>query len=239
VIIAAFAFILFFIAYKIKTVAELKVRQTQIEQQALLAQMNPHFVFNALNSIQKFILNSEKQAAQDYLSRFSNLMRAILENSRRSSLTVNEEIKTLELYLHIESLRFENGFDYEIHVDENAIYSFEIPTMLLQPFVENAIWHGLMNKQKHGQIKINFRKLNDTFIECSVQDNGVGREEARRLSSTERSDRKSRATQIVQERIELFNRNKKYKIELHFTDLMENDLATGTLVTLKIPVRFM
>lgn len=238
-IVFILVFLLVFSIHKIRSNAALKVRYTLIEQQALLGQMNPHFIFNALNSIQKYILNNNTEPAHEYLSKFGNLMRAVLENSRRTLIPISEEIKTLDLYLQIESLRFENGFDYKINVTSDELLSYEIPTMMLQPFVENAIWHGLMNKQNHGNILISFNIIDDNYLECIIQDNGIGREQARLLSSPERNERKSRATEIVQQRIELINMNKKRKIELQINDLKENNTVSGTRVFLKIPRRFM
>ncbi len=223
---------------KLKSSRSLEFELRQIEQRALLAQMNPHFVFNALNSIQKFIMNNDGESAQDYLSKFSTLIRAVLENSRRTSLPLAEELKILKLYLQLEALRFGDGFDYDIQVTPEEICHFEIPTMLLQPFVENAVWHGLMNQDIPGKISLRFGSRGDAIV-CEVEDNGVGRKEAAAIQSQHASRRRGRGTQIVQERIELLNRKRRAKIKLATVDLAnESTGASGTLVRLEIPTSY-
>ncbi len=216
---------------------EWKTNLIRVEQLTLLAQMNPHFIFNSLNSVQRYIMSNKKDAAYNYLQMFSSLMRKVLENSSQPTITLSEEIATLELYLQLESLRFDSGFDYEITVQDNDILQFEIPTMLLQAFVENAVWHGLMNKESRGKINLRFSKSDKKFILCEIEDNGIGRKKAAAYKSEEQRKHKSKGTMIVKRRIELLNLKALQKITCETIDLEEkNKQLTGTLVRLKIPV---
>ena len=220
-----------------KTHVEWKTNLIRVEQRALLAQMNPHFIFNSLNSVQRYIMANDKESALNYLQMFANMMRKVLENSSQPTITIREEIATLELYLQLESLRFDSGFDYEITVQDNDIWQFEIPTMLLQTFVENAIWHGLMNKENRGKIKLRFSKIDKKLILCEIEDNGIGRKKAAAYKSKEQGKHKSKGTMIVKKRIELLNLKAPQKITYETIDLEENNTQlTGTLVRLEIPV---
>jgi len=223
-----------------KSKIEWKANLIRIEQDALLAQMNPHFIFNSLNSVQKYILANDKESAQDYLQKFASMMRMVLENSGQSRITLSEEIAALELYLQLESLRFDNGFDYEITVQEKDIWQFEIPPMLLHTFVENAVWHGLMNKEGRGEIKLRFSKLSNKVILCEIEDNGIGRKKAAEYKSKSTFKHKSKGTEIVKKRIELLNLKSRQKITCKTIDLEKIDTErTGTLVRLEIPVTLM
>lgn len=220
-----------------RTNVEWKANLIRVEQDALLAQMNPHFIFNSLNSVQRYILANDKESAHTYLQKFASMMRKVLENSSQSTITLSEEIATLDLYLQLESLRFDNGFDFEISVEDNDIWQFEIPTMLLQTFVENAVWHGLMNKESRGKIDLRFSKINKKLILCEIEDNGIGRKKAAEYKSKDRFKHKSKGSEIVKKRIELLNLKAKQKIICKTIDLEENNTQlTGTLVRLEIPV---
>src|SRR6185503_3627170 len=138
-----------------KQVAELQQQKTEMEMQALRAQMNPHFIFNSLNSINRFILQNNKASASEYLTKFSRLVRSILQNSQASLITLESELESLDLYLNLESLRFNYHFDYKISVPKDLdISALQVPPLILQPYVENAIWHGLMHKEEKGQLDI-------------------------------------------------------------------------------------
>jgi len=231
------AMIIFWGIKKIKTHLEWKTKLTRVEQQALLAQMNPHFIFNSLNSVQRYIMANDKESAHTYLQKFASLMRKVLENSSQSTITLGEEIATLELYLQLESLRFDNGFDFEITVQDDDIWQFEIPTMLLQTFVENSVWHGLMNKESRGKINLRFSKLGSKLILCEIEDNGIGRKKAAAFKSKERIKHKSKGTMIVKKRIELLNLKAQQKITCDTIDLEEsNSELSGTLIRIEIPV---
>ena len=216
--------------------SKLKLALTKSQQKALLAQMNPHFIFNSLNSVQKFILEENREAAHEYLAKFSSLMRMTLENSRRETILLRDEIKTIELYLALEAQRFQQGFDYSVDVSDDELLEIEIPTMLLQPFVENAVWHGLANKETRGSIKVAFAKSASNHLICEIQDNGIGREKAAAQQRQGAEIRKSRGMEIIQERIAALNRASRAKIECKIEDRMNNGAVAGTLVTLSIPV---
>ncbi len=134
---------------------EFNKKLADVEMTALRAQMNPHFLFNCLNSINRFIVRNDAETASNYLTKFSRLIRLILQNSKSSTITLRNELEALKLYIELEEMRFENRFDYSIHVDDNIEVEFvEVPPLLLQPYVENAIWHGLMHKESKGKLTI-------------------------------------------------------------------------------------
>ncbi len=218
---------------KQKTITELLLS----EQKALRAQMNPHFIFNALNSIQNFILERDDQTADLYLANFSTLMRKVLENSKHNQIPLNEEIETLQMYLQLEHLRFENKFSYEIildqQIDSNAVM---IPSSLIQPYLENAIWHGLMPKQSAGKLKLEFIKHKKEQLLVIVEDNGIGREAASKLRNKSK-DHKSTGMKNIEERLKLLNKNNKGAFFVKIIDLKSNEgKARGTRIELSIPL---
>jgi LytS/YehU family sensor histidine kinase len=177
------------------------------------------------------------ESANSYLQKFAGMMRKVLENSSQSVVTLSEEISTLELYLELESLRFDNGFDFEIHVMDDDIWQLEIPTMLIHTFVENAVWHGLMKKETRGKIDLRFSKINNKLILCEIEDNGIGRKKAAEYKSIERVKHKSKGIEIVNKRITLLNLKARNKITCETIDMEEQHPdQTGTLVRLQIPV---
>ncbi|MGI4871791.1 MAG: histidine kinase [Janthinobacterium lividum] len=210
-----------------------QLRLAQTEQRALLAQMNPHFIFNSLQSIQKYILRHEAEAAQHYLTRFGGLMRLILEQSRQPLLTVRAELSMLRRYLELESLRFEGQFTYEVTA-EDALLDEEIPAMLLHPFVENAVWHGLAHHTGQGHVLVRLTREDD-YLVVVVQDNGIGRARAAGQAGNH-AGYPSRGSAIVAERIALLNRQARRPIAVTFTDLDCPGLpAQGTRVVVRIP----
>lgn len=208
----------------------------ELEQKALRLQMNPHFIFNALNSIQSQIGTNNEQSARYYLAKFSRLMRQILDNSRNTSITLEEEINTLENYLLIEKFCNGDRFDYKITADESIEKDYvKIPPMLLQPFIENAIKHGLKYIEgKRGGIEVSFSE-NNNMLECSVTDNGIGRKKAEELNKISKETyHKSTALIVTQERLGLLNQNEKIK-SLEIIDLYDDKgNATGTRVVVRI-----
>jgi sensor histidine kinase YesM len=221
-----------------KQQAELQEKATRLEMQALRAQMNPHFIFNCLSSINCFILVNDTEKASDYLTRFSRLIRMVLNNSEKSLITLEEELKMLGLYLDMERLRFENSFDYNItytnDVDAAAVL---IPPLLLQPFCENAIWHGLMHKDGHGHLNINILKEKE-FLNCIITDDGVGRERAEALNSLSAKKEKSMGLKITAERLSLFNGEKEMNHFYEMDDVInENGSVEGTKISIKIKHR--
>jgi ligand-binding sensor domain-containing protein len=215
--------------------AEISKQFTVLELQALQAQMNPHFVFNALTAIQNFIWNKDVKAANEYLTEFSTLMRLFLESSRRKYLTVEEEVKLLKIYVHLEQLRFPDRFDVDFDVAENINASDELPSMLVQPFVENAINHGLLYKKEKGFLQVHFSKQNNV-ITCIVEDNGVGRDAAAAKQAKSMKAHKSRATEILQERIALMKSVEGMEVTVNIKDknIAENqDLGTKVRIEIK------
>ena len=218
-----------------KQQAELQERATRLEMQALRAQMNPHFIFNCLSSINCFILENETGKASDYLTRFSRLIRMVLTNSEKSLITLEEELKMLRLYLDMERLRFENSFDYNItYTNDIEAESVLVPPLLLQPFCENAIWHGLMHKEGPGCLIITIIK-EDTFLNCIITDDGVGRIKAKELNAGSAKKEKSMGLKITNERLSLFNQDKEVHTFYEMEDIInENGIVAGTKVIIKI-----
>jgi LytS/YehU family sensor histidine kinase len=215
---------------------EFKKQLAQAETKALRAQMNPHFIFNCLNSINSFVIDQKHEIASDYLIKFSKLIRLILDNSRSETIPLNKELETLKLYVLLESARFDNKFTcvYNIAEDVNTS-TIMIPPMLLQPFVENAIWHGLMQKEGEGTITIEIEKENEEFLNISITDDGIGRERAAELKSKS-ATHQSHGLKVTSQRIELMNKLNSTGAKVNIIDL-KDDLgnATGTKVELIIP----
>ena len=228
-----------------------QVRQTTINKQiaeirmfALRGQMNPHFIFNSLNSIQHFITIREKEEALNYLSKFSKLIRKILENSRENTVSIGNEFQLLELYIQLEQLRFSNKFEYHISIDERIDKeNTEIPPLLIQPYIENAILHGLVNKNGKGDLWLSLERNNGLLI-CKIEDNGIGRAKAQELEQGKISRHKSLGIKVTEERISGLFALLEYKMEVVVEDLFEVKHAAektsepaGTRVTISIPVK--
>ncbi len=223
---------------KLKSQYEKKL--ANVEMSALLAQMNPHFLFNSLNSIDSYIIRNESKKASEYLNNFARLMRLILQNSRSNYISLKDELEALELYVQMEGLRFGNRFEYEITVtDDIDTASTLIPPMLIQPYVENAIWHGLMHKNKEmpGKVLIRLSKQGDNIL-CEIEDNGIGRARAQELRAQKSSSHKrSMGMQITKDRIEMINKLYNTNTSVQVIDLDDEDgNAMGTKVELIIPV---
>jgi hypothetical protein len=218
-----------------KKQAELQQQAVELEMQALRAQMNPHFIFNCLSSINRIILKNESQAASDYLTRFSRLIRMVLINSQKSMITLEDELHMLRLYLDMERLRFKDSFEYRIilanTIDEGAVL---IPPLLLQPFCENAIWHGLIQKDGYGHLNIEL-SMQEKVLQCVIEDDGIGREAAEALKSKSAEKQKSMGLQITAQRLTLLSQSKHvgsfYSIEDRRDE--ENNIS-GTRVMLRI-----
>lgn len=219
---------------RVKFKSEMEKQIYQLEKQSLSLQMNPHFVFNTLNSIQSFILNNDKEESISYLSKFSKLMRSTLNNSSESIISLDNEIEMLNQYILLEQLRFDNGFDFEINVDKDIDKEFVgIPGMLIQIYVENAIIHGLSPlKERRGVLKISF-KITDNMLQCTIEDNGVGREFHKNKSE---SFHVSKGMLISKKRLEILNR-KSGKSPLFIDDLVDSKgKGIGTKVILLIDI---
>src|SRR5436190_1060710 len=220
--------------------SEYEKKLANVEMSALLAQMNPHFLFNSLNSIDSYIIRNESKKASEYLNNFARLMRLILQNSRSNYISLKDELEALDLYLQMESLRFKNKFSYSINVDENIDSAATvIPPMLIQPYVENAIWHGLMHKSngEEGKVEIQLTKRDDNLL-CVVNDNGIGRKKAAELKAQKHTNHKrSMGMQITQDRIEIINKLYNINASVRIEDVEnEQGESKGTKVELVIPV---
>ncbi|HEX6849468.1 MAG TPA: histidine kinase [Chitinophagaceae bacterium] len=220
--------------------AEYAQKLSEVEMRALRAQMNPHFIFNCLSSINRYIVKSDHKTASGYLTKFSKLIRLILDNSLSDSISIEKELQSLQLYIDMETLRFDHAFTYTLQIDDNLDRedSF-IPPMLLQPYVENAIWHGLLHKESGiGKLTITLLKVSDTKLKVCIEDNGIGRPMAKELKSKEVADKKSHGMQINRERLALLNHTKDEPSSVLIEDLVsESGKALGTRVTLQIPMQ--
>jgi ligand-binding sensor domain-containing protein len=203
---------------------------------ALRAQMNPHFIFNSLNSIQNFIMDQDESSANKYLNKFSKLMRMILNNSERPTITVREELDALGLYLELEQMRFGNRFRYSISVSEEVNQEFfEMPSMLLQPYIENALLHGIMPKKGEGRLEIRMETRNG-YLVSTIQDNGIGRKRSQELKEKSTSH-KSVGMKITQERLQMLNEMHNSMLSVTITDLLdEQKNSAGTKVEIYIPL---
>jgi tetratricopeptide (TPR) repeat protein len=219
-----------------KTITEMEQRAIELEMQALRAQMNPHFIFNSLNSIHRFILENNQAQASQFLTKFSRLIRLILLNSQTSFITLESELESLSLYLELESLRFNYYFSYKISVrPEIDVSELNIPPLIIQPYVENAIWHGLMHKKEKGHLDIDILEENECLL-IRISDNGVGRKKAAEKAGKSATLHKSSGIRITSERISRLKNSdvKEPKVTIH--DLVYNDgTAAGTEVIIKIP----
>ena len=222
---------------KQKAEFDTQVEVSKAELKALRAQMNPHFIFNSLNSIQHYILNSKGDEAVRYLNKFAKLIRIILNNSEKPTVTINEDIEAITLYLELEKMRFENKFNYSIHVSESIDGDYdEIPPMLIQPYLENAILHGINPKEGMGQIDVEIN-LVGTYIKISVIDNGIGREKSTAMKSLQPSNRhKSLGMKITKDRVRILNTIYHSILNVEIIDLYNfNKEAIGTRVDLFVP----
>jgi ligand-binding sensor domain-containing protein len=230
--------------YRIREIEKTERLKTQFNQelsetrmQALRAQMNPHFIFNCLNSINRYIIKSDIKTASLYLTKFAKLIRLILDNSENKKVLLSNELEALKLYIEMEALRFDNKFSYQLKVDENVgADSIEVPPLIIQPYVENAIWHGLLHKEESGHLQINVSRMNGNIV-CEIEDNGVGREKAKFFKSKTAVTRKSVGMKLTEERLKILNASMDSFSTVHIVDLRdESGNASGTKVVLQIPV---
>lgn len=208
-------------------------RQHELELKALRGQMNPHFVHNSLNAIQYYIQQNDVETSENYLAKFSKLMRQFFDYSRRQNIRISEEISLLENYLQIEKLRFEEKLEYAIIVDpELDIQEEQIPSMILQPLVENAINHGLFHKKGKGQVSIQFSCISDTSFKVAIIDNGIGINKAKTMNSTIKGENESNSSAVLEERIHFLNQAKLWQVKYTITDRSLNNNESGTNITL-------
>lgn len=232
--------------YELKKEAEFKSARERLERElqistlaSIKSQMNPHFVFNALNTVQSYIFTNERENATDYLSKFSELTRMILDMSNKEKIPLAEEIKALTLYLELEKKRFEDSIQYQIIVNENISPEMvQIPSMLIQPYVENAIKHGLLHKKGDRKIKIEILKEGAAVI-VFIDDNGIGRKKSQELKALKPSSHRSFASEANKKRLQLLNQNRENTIDIEYLDKLDSyGNSLGTMVILAIPLNF-
>ncbi|NIJ54796.1 histidine kinase [Dyadobacter arcticus] len=218
--------------------AEFVGKLAETEMTALRAQMNPHFIFNCLNSIKLYTLENNSVSASEFLTKFSRLIRLVLENSRSEKVTLDNELETLQLYIEMEAMRFKNKVKYQIQVDENIDTQYiEIPPLLLQPYVENAIWHGLMQKEEGGTLSIAVSLVNESTLQVNITDDGIGRAAASELKSKSATRHKSFGLKMTSERIGLINKLYNSETQVRILDLVDSEnQPAGTRVEVNIPV---
>jgi sensor histidine kinase YesM len=217
---------------------ERKVEMSKIELKALRSQMNPHFIFNSLNSIQHYIFNTRSDEAIKYLNKFARLVRVILNNSEKPTVTVGEDLEALKLYLELEQMRFEEKFEFEVKVDDSVDPDYDImPPLLMQPYVENAILHGLNPLPHKGKLSIDLQSKNN-FLICTITDNGIGRERSNEIRRTmPQNKHKSLGMKITEDRLKILNDINRSQLSVIITDLKDaQGNATGTQVQLFVPL---
>jgi len=218
-------------------------RRAVIEQQknesdltALKSQMNPHFIFNSLNSIQSVVIANDTDKAVNYLAKFASLMRYILAHSQKPFVNLSDELTAMKIYLDVERLRFDNKFNYILDIDPEIDEEFlEIPPMIIQPFIENAILHGLLNKDGIGTLKVQLKLKDKEYLTCVIEDDGVGREKAAEIRAQSGLKHKSKGMFITQKRLEILNRSNKDQLNVRITDLKDSqNQPCGTRVEILI-----
>jgi len=208
-----------------------------LEQTMLRSQMNPHFLFNSLNSIKLYIINNEKKNAVHYLNKFSKLVRKILEASSQREIPLAEELETVDLYMNIENIRFSNEINFKIKVDKALdVHTIRIPSLILQPFLENALWHGLSSKEGEKNISLEVQKAQDGFIKISIVDDGVGRDAAEKIKQGKVLKRKSVGIDITKERLANFSKDYQNSFHVEIIDVYDDsNNPSGTKIVLHIP----
>ncbi|MGH2564148.1 MAG: sensor histidine kinase, partial [Ginsengibacter sp.] len=210
--------------------------KAELQMQLLRSQMNPHFIFNSLNGIENFILKNDKRQASEYLNKFARLIRIILSNSRKEGVAFTDDMETIQLYIDLELLRFNNKFCYIKDIDPALLEAdYRVPPLLIQPFVENAIVHGFAYSGKRELQLLITSKLEDDYIIYKIEDNGVGRAEAAVYKARNKSKHVSLGLQITNERINIFNEQHHAQNMLKIEDLYDvKGQPSGTSITIKV-----
>ena len=226
--------LLFSVFWMYKSNKQKRLANNLLALKSLRSQMNPHFIFNALNSVNNYISQNDERAANRYLTEFSTLMRSVLDNSEQDFIPLEKEIELLELYIKLEHSRFTDKFDYELIVDEKLLLSeFQIPPMLLQPYVENAVWHGLRYKKEKGKLEINIRQKDNETVEISVTDDGIGRKKSKELKTDNQQKQESKGMNNIKKRIVILNQMYSDKVDVFIDDLHSDASGTKVVLTLK------
>jgi len=218
-----------------KYIKQQKLANNLLALKSLRSQMNPHFIFNALNSVNSFIATNDERTANKYLSDFSKLMRAVLENSEEDFIPLQKEIELIELYTKLEHFRFKDKFEYTINIDKTIdIEAYQIPPMLLQPYIENAVWHGLRYKNDMGLLEISITKKQKGVIAITIADNGIGRKKSKSLKTQNQQKHNSKGLGNIKKRVSILNQMYKDKVDVYIDDnTTEGDVGTKVVVTLK------
>ncbi len=225
--------VLFFSFYKFRYYQN-KTKILSLKQEALQSQMNPHFIFNALNSIKLYIINNEQKNAVKYLNKFAKLIRRILEASQVKETTLYQELETMGVYMSIENIRFSNEINYITIIDPKVnTQQINIPPLILQPFLENSLWHGLSSIKREKKIILSVSIKDDNFIEITIEDNGIGRKAAVKIKEKKSIKRKSIGIDLTKKRLKKFNS----QYILTYSDVLKNGFVSGTKVCLKIPFK--
>ena len=219
--------------YILRVSKQRRIANQKLALRSLRSQMNPHFIFNALNSVNSFISENDQRSANKFLTNFSRLMRLVMENSEHDFIPLQKELEILELYLTLEHFRFKDQFDYSIEVNNEVDEEdYNIPPMLVQPYIENAVWHGLRYKTDSGILKLGITKENENLL-VTISDNGIGRQKSTELKTANQKKNKSTALRNIKQRIEIVNELNEMKIHVSIKDLNED--GTGTIVQLIVP----
>ena len=212
---------------------------SELEQMALRSQMNPHFIFNSLNSIQQYVIDKDILGANEFITQFSRLIRLTLDHSAKLDISLEQEVVYLSTYLELEKKRFENKFNYTINTDpEINTEDYFIPPMILQPYVENSVRHGMRyKKDNEGKIVISFHTASGYLI-CNIEDNGIGRKQARQFKSIAPMEYQSKGMTLTARRIEVFNSTHASSIGINIEDMEDySRKPAGTKVTIKFPIK--
>ena len=219
--------------YMYRNIKQQRLNNNLLALKSLRSQMNPHFIFNALNSVNSFIASNDERRANRYLTDFSKLMRSVLENSEEDFIPLSKEIELLQLYTKLEHFRFQDKFDYNITVDEAInVDDFLIPPMLLQPYIENAVWHGLRYKEEKGLLQISLKIRDDNELQIVIEDNGIGRSRSKALKTTHQKNQNSKGMGNIKKRVAILNEMYADKVDVFIEDI-PNDGGTKVVLTLK------
>ncbi|TDQ30225.1 histidine kinase [Tenacibaculum caenipelagi] len=233
-LVAGFLLMILLVYFMFRINKQQRLANNLLALKSMRSQMNPHFIFNALNSVNSFIAVSDERSANRYLSEFSVLMRAVLENSDEDFIPLTKEIELLELYVKLEHNRFKDKFDYSIHIDKNIpLDEYSIPPMLLQPYIENAIWHGLRYKKEKGNLNISMTYKDSDAIQILIEDDGVGRQQSMEMKTKNQLKQKSKGMSTIKKRIAILNDMYQDKIMVAVSDAFEDGSGTKVGLTLK------
>ncbi|MEE9408081.1 MAG: histidine kinase [Polaribacter sp.] len=233
-LIGGFLLLLLLVYFMYRNNKQQKLANNLLALKSMRSQMNPHFIFNALNSVNSFIAVNDERNANRYLSEFSVLMRSVLENSDEDFISLTKEIELLELYVKLEHNRFKDKFEYQIQVDENInLEQFSIPPMLLQPYIENAIWHGLRYRKEKGNLEISIKQKNAETVSILIIDNGIGRKQSQALKTQHQLKQKSKGMSTIKNRIAILNDMYKDRISVQVSNVLENGEGTKVELLLK------